>query len=71
VRSTTIRTPSRSAVKAALTSSGLFFILHGRRVPTLPVVLAEQHTPLPRNPATVVYLRWAAIVRRLDEAAPQ
>jgi hypothetical protein len=62
-RSTTIHTRSRSAVKAALTGTGLFYVLHGRPVPKAPLLLMDEHPP--RNPATVVYLRRAAIIRQL------
>jgi hypothetical protein len=58
-RSTTIRTTSRSAVEAAVTSAGLFYALHARTVPR------NQLAPFRPNPATVVFLRRAAILLRL------
>ena len=58
-RRTTIRTTSRSAVEAAVTSAGLFYALHARAVPR------NQLAPFRRNPATVVFLRRAAILLRL------
>lgn len=58
-RSTTIRTRSRSAVEAALTSAGLFYALHARVVPSY------QRVPFRPNPATVVFVRRAAVRSRL------
>jgi hypothetical protein len=58
-RSATIRTKSASGVPAAITSAGLFYALHARRVPQV------QLAPFRRNPATVVFLRRAAILRQL------
>jgi Tol biopolymer transport system component len=54
-RQATIRTTSRSAVEAALTSAGLFYALHPRRVPEAQVA------PFRADPATVVFLRRAAL----------
>ena len=63
-RGTTIRTTSRSAVKASITSAGLFYALHTRPTPRFQSP-RFQLTPFRFNPATVVYLRRAAILRRL------
>ena len=54
-REATIRTTSRSAVEAALTSAGLFYVLHPRRVPEAQVA------PFRPDPATVVFLRRAGL----------
>ena len=54
-RQATIRTTSRSAVEAALTSAGLFYALHPRRV------VRAQVAPFRPDPATVVFLRRAGL----------
>ena len=54
-REATIRTTSRSPVEAALTSAGLFYVLHPRPVPR------AQAVPFLADPATVVFLRRAAL----------
>src|SRR5204863_2716071 len=54
-RAAAIRTTSRSAVEAALTSAGLVYALHPRRVPEAQVA------PFQSDPATVVFLRRAAL----------
>jgi hypothetical protein len=58
LRRAVIRTASRSTVTAALTSAGLFYASHTRRVSSF------QGVPFRRNPATVVFLRRRAILRR-------
>jgi Tol biopolymer transport system component len=58
-RSTTIRTTSRSALEASITSAGLFYALHTRPMPR------PQLAPFRPNPATVVFVRRTAILRRL------
>jgi TolB protein len=58
-RSTTIRTTSRSAVEASITSAGVFYALHRRPLPRV------QLAPFRPNPATVVFVRRAAILLRL------
>jgi hypothetical protein len=58
-RSTTIRTASRSAVEASITSAGLFYALHTRPLPRV------QLAPFRPNPATVVFVRRRAILLRL------
>jgi hypothetical protein len=57
-RRATIRTTSRSAVEAALTSAGLFYAVHPRRVPEAQVA------PFRPDPATVVFIRRAALPLR-------
>jgi hypothetical protein len=54
-RAATIHTTSRSPVEAALTSAGLFYVLHPRPVPR------AQAVPFRADPATVVFLRRAAL----------
>jgi hypothetical protein len=54
-RTGTIRTTSRSPVEAALTSAGLFYVLHPRPVPR------AQAVPFLADPATLVFLRRAAL----------
>jgi hypothetical protein len=58
-RSTTIRTTSRGAVEASITSAGLFYALHRRPLPGV------QLAPFRPNPATVVFVRRGAILLRL------
>ena len=58
-RSTTIRTTSRSAIEASVTSAGLFYALHARAVPR------HELAPFRPNPATVVFVRRAALLLRL------
>jgi hypothetical protein len=53
-----IRTRSRSRVEAALTSAGLFYAAHPRRVPEAQV------WPFRPDPATVVFLRRAVLPLR-------
>jgi hypothetical protein len=55
-RKATIRTPSRARVDASLSSAGLFYVLHRRRVPEVQV--APFRRP---DPATVVFVRRAAL----------
>ena len=57
-REATIRSKSRSRVEAALTSAGLFYAVHPRRVPEAQV------WPFLPDPATVVFLRRAALPLR-------
>jgi TolB protein len=59
-RSTTVRTTSRSAVEAAITSAGLFYVLHTRRVPR------DEVASFRPNPASVVFVRRGAILLRLS-----
>ncbi len=58
-RRTIVRTPSRARVPAALTSAGLFYAVHARRVPT------REAPPFPANPGRVFFLRHEALLRRL------
>ncbi len=57
-REATIRSKSRSRVDAALTSAGLFYAVHPRRVPEAQV------WPFRPDPATVVFLHRAALPLR-------
>jgi hypothetical protein len=63
-RRTTIRAASRRTVKAAITSAGLFYVVHARPTPRSQEPRYEL-TPFRPNPATVVFVRRAALLRRL------
>jgi Tol biopolymer transport system component len=54
-REATIQTASRAPVDGALTSAGLFYVLHPRRVPQV------QTPPFRADPATVVFVRRDAL----------